>query len=69
MSMSASLATAPSHVKIFRRMAAHCRAEADAATSPAEREHMELASVQFKVEADDMAFEEMREALLWPLNA
>lgn len=50
-------------------MAAHCRAEADAATSPAEREHMELASVQFKVEADDMAFEEMREALLWPLNA
>jgi hypothetical protein len=63
-----ALCTTPSHVKIFRRMAAHCRMVAEATASPAEREQMELVSVQFKVEADEMAIAEMREALLWPLN-
>jgi hypothetical protein len=55
-----------SRMEICRRMSAHCQRSADETPAGDERETMQRASDKFKDEADQLAFDGLLAALIWP---
>jgi len=57
-----------SRMEICRKMAAICQTSADETCPGVEQERLQLASDQFRGEADELAIQELQAALLWPMR-
>ena len=52
--------------RICQRMSTLCQRPADETLSGPEHDRTEFASQKFKTEAEDLAFQNLQQALMWP---
>ena len=54
-----------SRLEICQRMTALCQRSADETLPGPEQERLQFASDKFRMEADDLAFQDLQQALMW----